>query len=68
MAVSFFPILSAQMLGEKASPKANIFGKQVNPFPRNNIAQMQPWQQEPLQQKSNVPSFNPYYGKNCQYY
>ena len=53
-----------QKLGEIASPQAAaIFNKQENPFQRNNIAQvMQPWQQQ-QQQKSNIPAFNPYFGK-----
>ena len=49
-----------QKLGEKA---ATIFDKQENAFQRNNIAQvMQPWQQQ-QQQRSNIPAFNPYFGK-----
>ena len=53
-----YNFIAPQNLGEKASPKAD-----TNLFQRNNIAQvMQPWQQQ--QQRSNIPAFNPYFGKN----
>lgn len=49
-------IKTPQSIGQQTSPKVASFVKQTNPYTRNNVPQ--PWLQ-----KSNFPSFNPYYGQ-----